>query len=122
MAIDDKEKVVWATNTLTNEISTWPLNQDQSLIGTRKTQEKWSAIESFHLDGLVFNMVAISEGSSNDGFLNQEKFELWWKLKGPFGFGSVRPMDLSVYSPDPDTLWIAICDRTGGLHWIVGNR
>jgi hypothetical protein len=122
MAIDDKEKVVLTTHTDTNEISTWPLNQDQGLIGTLKTQEKWSALESFHLDGLVFNMIAISEDSSKYGFLNQENFELSWKLKGPFGFGSVRPMDLSVYSPDQDTLWIAICDRTGGLHWIVGHR
>ena len=122
MAIDENAKVVWATNTDTNEISTWPLDPDQALAGPRKTKEKWSALESFQLDGLVFNMVAISEDSSEYGFLNQEKFELSWKLKGPFGFGSVRPMDLSVYSPDPDTLWIAICDRTGGLHWIVGHR
>lgn len=122
LAIDSNEKVVLATNTLTNEISEWPLNQDKGLIGTRKTQEKWSALESFHLDGLVFDMVAISEDSSKYGFLHKEKVELSWYLRGPFGFGSVRPMDMAVYTPDQDTIWIAICDRTGGLHWIVGHR
>lgn len=65
--------------------------------------------------------VVVSEEASKVGFLGEDYF-VFQRLRGPYGFGSVRLMDAAAWQKDKRTLQVAICDRSGGLHWMVVRR
>ncbi len=63
-------------------------------------------------------VAVVSEEASKFGFLGGDYF-VFQKLRGPYGLGQVRAMAVAVHQVDQSTLWFAVCDRSGGLHWAV---
>ena len=93
------------------------------------TKKMPAVLDSLKISGLgtvagMFHdlqVAVVSEDASKFGVLGADYF-IFQKLKGPYGFGSVRAMAVATYQADENTLLMAICDRTGGLHWAICRK
>jgi hypothetical protein len=93
------------------------------------TKKMPAVLDSLKISGLGtvagkfhdLQVAVVSEDASKFGVLGADYF-IFQKLKGPYGFGSVRAMAVSTHQADEKTLLMAICDRTGGLHWAVCRK
>ena len=102
----------------TGQIQLWPLTGNEITPAPATTGLKWTALQAFNGNSLGYEVAAISESQSAFGLIGPAGPALY-KLNGPYGFGSARLMNIAVHQAGENEFHLAICDRTGGLHWVV---
>lgn len=102
----------------TGQIQLWPLAGNEITPAPVTTGLRWTALQALSGKALGYEVAAISESQSAFGLIGPAGPAIC-KLNGPYGFGSVRLMNIAVHQSGENEFRIAICDRTGGLHWVV---
>ena len=102
----------------TGQIQAWPLAGNEITPAPATTGLKWTALQALSDKALGYEVAAISENQSAFGLIGPNG-SANYKLNGPYGFGSVRLMNIAVHQTGENEFQIAICDRTGGLHWVL---
>ena len=122
-AIDATGHHLVTASSKTGQALAIPLNPAEELKSLPKVPESIAITAIGGLSKPFFDMrsVVVSEDASKVGFLGEDYF-VFKRLRGPYGFGSVRLMDVAAWENDSSTMQLAICDRSGGLHWVVVRR
>jgi len=122
-AIDATGHHLVTASSKTGQAVAIPLNPAEEVKSLPKVPESISITALGGISQPFFDMrsVVVSEEASKVGFLGEDYF-VFQRLRGPYGFGQVRAMAVAVHQVDQSTLWFAICDRSGGLHWVVVQR
>lgn len=129
-SLDITQKLLLTSNSLTGDVYQFPVDSRNDVTIQYSSPFRWSALATIPnhnprnpLPKELFpvNLAAISETNSSVSLMGP-KTSTSFKLHGPYGFGSVRPMAVSVYRENLEYVNIAVCDRTGGLHLIVLQR
>lgn len=105
----------------TGQIQSWPLSGNEITPAPVTNGLRWTALQALNANSLGHEVAAISENQSAFGLIGPAGSAIW-KLNGPYGFGSVRLMNIAVHQSSENEIHIAICDRSGGLHWVVFKK
>lgn len=115
---------------LTSDLQKWPLAAEESARLYSNSPMLWTALAALPnhnpvnplpKDHFPAQLAAVSEMNSLFGLIGNDQHR-YFKLHGPYGFGSVRPMAVAVWQERLDQVNIAVCDRTGGLHLMELSR